>query len=102
MIVAEHFVPIDFDPKALPDFGGVYCICRWSIPLYIGRTWRFSQRLYKHNQLAPANWIGATHIKLTQTSDDQNNSHGFTAKLEREWIAKYKPVLNGGTRGKRG
>jgi predicted GIY-YIG superfamily endonuclease len=95
VIVSDRTFAYPIAKCILPDSGGVYMFYAWSRLLYIGRTWRFSQRLPRHEKFTLAEQFGLTHIRFIETSDDPTNPHGFTAKLERQLIKESDTPLNG-------
>lgn len=61
------------------------------IPIYIGKTEDFSQRLPNHERLDEAVKLGASHIHAITLSDRSSQNLDL---LERLLIQRYDPVLN--------
>lgn len=102
MLLSDTTLAYPLDLKAFPKTSGVYIVYAWSRPIYVGRTAEFAQRLRYHNH---EQWLkhSATHLRLIEcTTEEIVASNGFIATLERKLIKELKPLLNGGTRGKRG
>jgi len=76
------------------DVGGVYIFCglnssgQW-VPIYIGQTDSFRNRIPRHEQWIPAVQLGATHVHalVVQQAAEQE-------QLERLLIATFRPPLN--------
>lgn len=97
MIVSDRTIPYG-NHKLLPDTAGVYMIYAWSKLVYVGRTWRFSNRL-RYPPIYLYEKHGVTHIRLLECEDDLPiKPGGFIATLERQLIRDLKPPLNGGMR----
>ena len=91
-LVSDKTILYSTRRKHLPAFGGgIYYIYAWSKLIYIGRTWRFSQRLYKHSHELHFKEYGVTHIRLLQY--EYENDLDFY-KEERRQIALHEPVIN--------
>ena len=75
------------------DVAGVYIFAglkqgRW-MPLYIGETESFSDRLPNHERWAEAYRAGATHVHAMVVSHEQQRKN-----IEAELIERYQPSLN--------
>lgn len=95
MILSEIVVPFPYLKQELPNTGGVYMFLAGERILYIGRTWRFDQRIKAHDKIYDAKQMGLSHIKFITIEDRNSNPNGFTANLERELIKQHNPPLNG-------
>lgn len=101
MVLSDTTLAYPLDLKAFPKQSGVYMVFAWSVPIYVGRTADFSRRLRYHSH---DYWLrhGATHLRLLECPTEEIIAvNGFIATLERRLIKELKPLLNGGTRGKR-
>ena len=73
--------------------GGIYMFCDFKnknyIPLYIGQTESFANRLPNHEKLQPAIKIGAKFILAAVESNKKNRD-----TVESLLIKEFQPVLN--------
>ncbi|MXZ12772.1 MAG: hypothetical protein F4Y78_01985 [Candidatus Dadabacteria bacterium] len=89
-----EFIIYDPSHACEQETGGVYIFSgqdRQGIwrALYIGETWRFSDRLPGHEKWPSAVALGATHIHLKVFYTE-----AMRKSVEKELIDYYKPPLN--------
>lgn len=76
------------------DVGGIYIFSGLSsrrewVPIYIGQTDSFRNRIPLHEKWIPAMRLGATHVHAMAESQEAKR-----LQVERLLIATYQPALN--------